>query len=94
MVYIVAYDLKNLKRNYDDLIKELQSFGTWWHQTGSMWIIVTSKTTSEVRDYLAQFIDSSDKLFVAQIRKNWAAVGFSSEEYDWMKSIPDTSWNR
>lgn len=93
MVYLVSYDLRKPDRNYDDLIKELKSFGTWWHQTGSVWVIVTSKTTAEVRDYLMQFIDKNDKLFVAQIHKNWAAVGFSSDEYNWMKSIPDASWN-
>lgn len=93
MVYCVSYDLKNPNRNYDDLIKELKSFGTWWHQTGAVWIIVTSKTTAEVRDYLMQFIDANDKLFVVQVNKNWAAVGFKEQEYNWMKSIPDASWN-
>jgi len=93
MVYFVAYDLRKPDRNYDDLIKELKSFGTWWHQTGSVWIIVTSKTTVEVRDYLKQFLDSNDKLFVAQISKQWAATGFKTQEYNWLKSIPDASWN-
>lgn len=93
MVYLVSYDLKKPDRNYDDLIKEIKSFGTWWHQTGSVWVIVTSKTTAEVRDYLMRFIDSNDRLFVVQIMKNWAAVGFSAEEYNWMKNIPESSWN-
>ena len=92
MVYIVSYDLRKPERNYEDLIKELKSFGTWWHQTGSVWIIVTSKTTVEVRDYLKQFVDSNDKLFVAQINKNWAATGFTEQEYNWIKTIPDASW--
>lgn len=93
MVYLVAYDLKKPDRNYDDLISGLKSFGTWWHQTGSVWVIVTSKTTADVRDYLRQFMDSNDKLFVVQIQKNWAAVGFSTDEYNWIKNIPETSWN-
>lgn len=93
MVYFVAYDLRKPDRNYEDLIKELKSFGTWWHQTGSVWIIVTSKTTVEVRDYLKQFIDTNDKLFVSRISNNWAATGFSEQEYNWIKSIPDVSWN-
>lgn len=93
MVYCVSYDLRKPDRNYDDLLKELKSFGTWWHQTGSVWFIVTSKTTAEVRDYLMQFIDSNDKLFVIQLQKNWAAAGFSEQEYSWMKSIPEASWN-
>ncbi len=93
MVYIVAYDLKKTDRNYDELIKGIESFGTWWHQTGSVWMIVTSKSTAEVRDYLKQFIGANDQLFVGRLQRNWAAVGFSNKEYDWLKSLPDVSWN-
>ena len=93
MVYVVSYDLRKPDRNYEDLIRELKSFGTWWHQTSSVWIIVTSKTAVEVRDYLKQFIDINDKLFVSRISNNWAATGFSEQEYNWVKSIPDASWN-
>lgn len=93
MVYIVTYDLRKQERNYDELTKGLQSFGTWWHQTGSVWLIVTVKSSAEIRDYLRQFIDGDDQLFVGQLQKNWAAVGFTKEEYDWLKSLPETSWN-
>ncbi len=93
MVFIVSYDLKKPDRNYEDLVKGLKSFGTWWHQTGSVWVIVTTKTTTEVRDYLRQFLDPNDRLFVAELEKNWAAVGFNNEEYQWIKNIPDASWN-
>ncbi len=54
---------------------------------------MTSKSTAEVRDYLRQFIDTNDQLFVGQLHRNWAAVGFTNEEYDWLISLPDTSWN-
>ena len=94
MVFIVTYDLKKPDRDYEDLVKGLKSFGTWWHQTGSAWLIVTNKSTLEVRDYLKQFIDSNDQLFVAQLQKNWAASGFTSKEYDWLKTLPDTSWSK
>ncbi len=93
MVYIVSYDLKKPDRNYEDLTNGLKSFGTWWHQTGSVWVIVTSKTTADVRDYLRQFMDANDKLFVVQLQKNGAAVGFSTDEYNWIKNIPETLWN-
>lgn len=69
------------------------SFGYWWHQTGSVWIIATTKTSSDIRDYLKQFIDSDDKLFVVAVQRNWAATGFTEKEYNWMKSLPETLWN-
>lgn len=93
MVYIITYDLRKADRNYDDLTKGIQSFGIWWHQTGSVWLIVTSKSTAEVRDYLRQFIDSNDLLFVGQLQRKWAAVGFTKDEYDWLKSLSDTVWD-
>ena len=94
MVYFITYNLKKPSRFYNDFITSLKSFGTWWHQTDSTWLIVTSKSTSEVRDYLKQFIDSNDQLFVSQLQRNWAATGFTKEEYNWLKTIPDTLWNR
>lgn len=93
MVYFVTYDLRAPERNYEDLIRGLESFGKWWHQTGSCWLIVTSKSTVEVRDYLMQFIDSNDKLFVIQVIRNWAGIGFTENEYMWLRSLPDTAWN-
>ncbi len=94
MVYSISYDLKQPNRNYDDLYKGIKSFGQWWHQTESVWIIVSEKSAVDIRDYLQQFIDSNDSLFVIALNKNWAAVGFSQEEYTWLKSISDTSWQR
>ena len=92
MVYIVTYDLKKPDRNYEGLFNGIKSFGTWWHQTGSVWVIVTTKTSIEVRNYLEQFIDPNDKLYVGQLMNNWAAVGFKQEEYDWLNRIPNASW--
>ena len=93
MVYSISYDLRKPDRNYEDLYKGIQSFGYWWHQTGSNWIIATNKNCAEIRDYLKQFIDANDKLFVVALQKNWAAVGFSQNEYNWMKSLPEAIWN-
>lgn len=93
MVFSITYDLRKPNRNYDELYRGIQSFGYWWHQTGSAWIIAAkNKNPLEIRDYLKQFMDADDKLFVIAVQKSWAAIGFSQKEYDWMKSLPEEIW--
>ncbi len=93
MVYIVTFVFKSLDNSYEELNNGLKSFGTWWHQSASVWLIATNKSSSEIRDYLLQFMKEGDKIYVARLHKNWAASGFSTEEYNWLKNIPDTTWN-
>ncbi|WKK75331.1 CRISPR-associated protein Cas2 [Marivirga salinae] len=86
-IYTISYDLSNPGRDYDSLSNAIKSYGNWWHQSGSVWIIASINTNSaSIRDYLKQFIDSNDKLFVAKLHGEWAGYGFTKEEYDWMKS--------
>ena len=92
MVYCVSYDLKNPGRDYNSLVEAIKAYGTWWHQTGSVWIIVSQRSSTTVRDELMRHIDQNDKLFVIALKKDWAAVGFNENEYNWMKSIPESNW--
>lgn len=92
MVYCVSYDLKTHGRDYNSLIEAIKSSGMWWHQTGSVWIIVSQQSASSLRDELMRHIDKNDKIFVTALKKEWAGVGFTTEEYTWMKSIPDDDW--
>ena len=92
MVYCISYDLKTPGRDYNTLIEAIKTYGAWWHQIGSVWLIVSNKTSASIRDELMRHIDRNDKLFVAALRKEWAGVGFNSDEYNWMKTIPDNNW--
>ena len=92
MVYSVSYDLKKPGRDYSSLIDAIKAYGTWWHQTESVWLIVSRYSAREIRDNLMKFIDSNDELFVIRLRKDWAAVGFKQNEYDWLRSVPDSHW--
>lgn len=93
MVYCISYDLRKSGRNYESLYEAIKSYGTWWHQTGSVWFVVSSDTAANIRDRLNEQIDSNDKLFVIALQKRWAGVGFSQREYEWLKSIPDVDWD-
>lgn len=86
-LYTISYDLSNPGRDYVSLSNAIESYGYWWHQTGSVWIISANNTnTSEIRNFLSQFIDQNDRLFVARLSGEWAASGFTQEEYNWIKS--------
>lgn len=84
LIYCISYDLIAPNKNYDELYSAIKAFGIWWHQTGSVWFIKSNKNAGEIRDYLLQFIDSNDKIFVIQVAKNWGGRGFSQQEYDWL----------
>ena len=83
-IFSISYDLTKPNQNYEGLYEGIKSFGTWWHQTGSVWFIRSDKDSSSIRDYLKQFIDDDDKLFVIKVFRNWAGTGFTQEEYDWL----------
>jgi hypothetical protein len=83
--YIVSYDLQTPGKDYKDLIDALKSYGTYWHNLGSTWCIVTSKTHVEVRDHLRKHIDANDKLLVAKSGKAGAWHGFKKDGSDWLR---------
>lgn len=85
MIYSISYDLQNAKSEYNDLYDGIKAYGIWWHQTESVWFISTNKSASEVRDYLTQFLRKGDKLFVIEVKRHWAGIGFTKKEYDWLK---------
>lgn len=84
-VYCISYDLRQTGRNYNELYNAIKSFKSWWHQTESVWFILSNKGAGDVRDFLMQYLDNNDKLFVIQVIKNWGGKGFSPEEYDWLR---------
>lgn len=83
-VYSISYDLKS--RNYEPLIEAIKSYGIWWHQSESTWLIETTQTSRQVIDNLRNYLGDNDKLMVIQVLENWWAVGLTDDETHWMKS--------
>lgn len=92
MVYCISYDLKKPGRDYNLLYDAIRSYGIWWHQTDSVWLIVSKDTAINIRSKLIKYIDSNDKLFVVALKREWAAVGFNDKEYNWLNSISEENW--
>ena len=81
--YIINYDLRK-QRNYDALYTAIKSYGTWAKVLESCWAIVTTQSATQVRDYLAQHMDSDDGLFVVKTAgvAAWRNVNCSDQ---WLK---------
>lgn len=83
--YLISYDLKIPGRNYQGLYDVLKSFSKWGNINDSVWIIKSSKSSVEIRDYLLKYMDYNDSLFVIKTEKEaaWRNVRANSE---WLKN--------
>lgn len=61
--YLISYNLKS-ERDYTSLYEAIKSYGVWAHILKSTWAIVTDQSAKEIREYLKNFIDQDDKIFV------------------------------
>lgn len=83
--YIVTYDLHKEGQNYNCLHEKLKTYGAYWHMQGSVWLIKTSQTAAQVRDYLSPCLDHNDKLMVAELSGQAAWIGYSNDATKWLK---------
>lgn len=83
--YLVTYDLSAPQRNYDDLIEHLKAYGTYSHSLGSVWLIVTDKTSKEIRDAAAKILDADDKILVVKLTGEAAWRGLRESTADWIQ---------
>lgn len=82
--FVVSYDLIRQGQNYTCLIDRLKGYGTHWHMQQSVWIVVTNQTSSQIRDHLMPCLDSNDKLFVCQLHRDGAWVGYTDAVSQWL----------
>lgn len=83
---LIGYDLNRPGQDYEDLFEVLKSERAWWHHLDSTWLVVTSKTPSEMRDELKKHVDSNDEVLVIDVTGREAAwCGFSEKAKAWIK---------
>lgn len=88
---LIAYDLNSPGQNYDALIEQIKSLGTWWHHLDSTWLVKTTKSTKEVRDQLALVTGSDDELLVVDVTgdaRAWRGFKKTSAN-DWLRDTWD-----
>lgn len=82
--YIITYDLSDPGQDYNALIETIKGYGTRAKIQQSVWLIVTSDSATEIRDYLKQYLDENDKLFVAKVSAPAAWFGCEQSITDWL----------
>jgi bifunctional pyridoxal-dependent enzyme with beta-cystathionase and maltose regulon repressor activities len=82
----VIYDLNRPGQNYNDLIEYLKSQHNWCRPLESTWIVVTTKSTTGLRDEIKRFIDANDEVLVMDVKGDyWACLGLSKQVTDWLQ---------
>ncbi|MEB3790114.1 hypothetical protein [Acinetobacter sp. IK40] len=87
-VYSVTYDLIKSK-DYTKMIDGIKkvSVDNWARPTKSQWIITSTKTAEQVKDFLKDYMDSDDILFVIEVNGDrWAASNIPNDVTNWMNS--------
>lgn len=79
---LVAYDLNKSGQEYDVLIEAIESYVYYAEIQRSVWYLKTNQTATEVKEYLKQFIDRNDSLFVCEMADcNWEGIYRNAANY-------------
>jgi len=84
MVYLVTYDLRKPKQNYQGLYEELKRSLGWWHYLDSTWLIATSESAADIFHRLAIYLDTSDNILIIQVTKNYYGW-LPKESHAWLQ---------
>jgi len=85
--YLITYDLIKPHKDYSTLTEALEKFSNYWHCLGSVWIVKSDSTATEIRDYLLPYIDKDDKLLVIFAGREAAwTTSFSQQCQNWLRN--------
>ncbi|CAN5901381.1 MAG: hypothetical protein H0U67_02570 [Gemmatimonadetes bacterium] len=82
--YLITYDLKKTK-DYPRLWNALGQLGAC-RALLSVWLLRSNSSAVQIRDHLRSFIDADDKLLVAAMTGESAALNLSQAEVTCLKS--------
>ena len=82
--YIVTYELKQPRRQYQNFINAIKSYDDWAQILDSTWAIVTDDAAVDVRDVLWELVDPDDGLFIVE----------SGRDAAWQDVRCDNQWLR
>lgn len=86
-IYVISYDLNSPGQNYEKLYDAIISYGTYFHALDSTWLIESKASSLDIANHLKRYMDSNDKLIVAEITTNTAWVGFTGKGSEWLKDV-------
>lgn len=87
-IHVVGYDLHPKQgETYGELIEAIKKVGSdWWHCLDSTWLVVSMKSSVQIRDELWRHMKADDQLLVAKYEPHDSAwVGFGGNCGEWLK---------
>lgn len=82
--YIIIYDLRAPRRDYNMLYSAIKSYEHWGKMTESAWAVVSELNSEAIRDHLMKYIDTNDRLMVIKSGQHAAWVNAIAAN-DWLK---------
>ena len=83
-MYVVALHLTGEPGSYEPLNAALQKLGDWSNRLPGAWLVQSNRSSREIRDTLKPLIGANDRVFVAQITRNWAATNMGAGFPEWI----------
>lgn len=85
-VYQIDYDLRK-QRNYQDLYDRLKRYPSWCRPLESTWVIGTTQTAVQIRDYLKGAMDPDDGILVTKLTGEAAWANLSDQASRYLKEL-------
>lgn len=82
--FMITYDLVD-QRDYQSIYDAMAEQDAV-RLLESVWLISTSSSSAEIRDWLKSLTDNDDKIAVIQISGGWATSMVDKDAVDWLKS--------
>ncbi|MCG9699660.1 CRISPR-associated protein Cas2 [Vibrio natriegens] len=76
----ISYDLNSPGQNYDNVIEEIKSLGSWAKVQKSFWYVNSTLTASQARARVWAKMDTNDSLIVVDASNNSASWNGLSDE--------------
>jgi hypothetical protein len=85
--YIIRVDMRDGDRDYGKLHDAIRTFSGCWNELDDMWVVRTSLNAAEIRDFVKQFVDLEDGVFVGGLSGEAAWRGFSDPGSQVLKKV-------
>ena len=85
MMYLINLTLTAQDADaYTPLIDGIKALGSWSNRLQNTFLLECPLNSVQIRDILKPHLKAGDRLFVAEIGRNWAGTGMGEGFKEWM----------
>ena len=81
-LYLILLEI-DIEKDYKRLINAIEAFERHTYVANSTWIVSSSLSAKDLRNYLQEYLDGRDNIFVSEINSN-AAWRLDRKKGDWL----------